>query len=212
VAGWALPSLPPREAREKSAAQAPSASRPLGWVYAVTLLLACGFQFHVFVGSAVLYRQFVSVENLPWCLPVFWIGFKLMMLIAPSRVGEDKSARFLSGMAVLGCVALLLCLLAPNLPVLLLGQTLLGACWGGCFLAGIRTVQSWPTRWESGLALGGWFCMLSLATAGRISLDKMISLDALLLEKLALLLWLLAAVAAWKLLASQSLRVANPRS
>lgn len=201
VAGLALPALPARNDSEKAREQHRSEGRPLVWVYGVTFLLACGFQFHVFVGSVVLYRQFVSSESLPWCLPVFWVGFKLMMFMATGRVEKAGAAQFLSWMAAAGGVALLLCLLAPNLPVLLLGQVVLGACWGGCFVAGIRTVQGWPTRMESGLALGGWFCMLSLATAGRIGLDKMIAADALALEAVAVVLWLLAAALGWGLLA-----------
>lgn len=201
LAGLALPTLPPRTESAKDREQHRSAGRPLVWVYGVTLLLACGFQFHVFVGSVALYRQFVSAENLPWCLPVFWVGFKLMMFVAMGRVEKTGAARFLSWMAGAGGVALLLCLLAPNLPVLLLGQVVLGACWGGCFVAGIRTVQGWPTRVESGLALGGWFCMLSLATAGRIGLDKMIAADAIALETVAVVLWLLAAALGWGVLA-----------
>ncbi len=96
----------------------------------------------------------------------------------------------------------------PALPLLVAGQAVLGACWAGVFVAGLSAVKGWPTRLGNGLALGGWFCMLSLAAAGRISLDKVVKVDALTLEMTALALWLAAAVVAWQLFDGEKKHVA----
>ena len=68
IAGFSLPSIPPLPARTTRTPDAAGAlpSRPIAWVFGLTLLLACGFQFHAFVASVVLYRQFVGAETLPW--------------------------------------------------------------------------------------------------------------------------------------------------
>lgn len=198
IAGFSLSSLP---ARAGGTVQQTSTAmkRPISWLFVMTLLLACGFQFHAFVGSAALYKRFVAPDMLGWVLPVFWVGFNLMLLPAPRWIHRHGAGPVLSWMAMIGSVALLVCLVAPNLPLLLVGQCVLGACWGGCFVAGMRSVQGWPTQLGNGLAMGGWFCMLSLAAAWRISLDKILKVDAMLLEQAAVLLWVLAALVAWRL-------------
>lgn len=201
VAGFSLPSIPPLPARTTPMPDVAGAlpSRPIAWVFGLTLLLACGFQFHAFVASVVLYRQFVGAETLPWLLPVFWVGFSLAMIVVPRWVHQHGAGLVLRNAAWLGSGALLVCLSAPSLPVLIAGQALLGASWGAFFLSALRVVRVWPTRMGNGLAMGGWFCMLSLAAAGRITLDKLLRVDALVLETAALVFWIVAATVAWKL-------------
>lgn len=228
VAGFSLPSIPPMSARAAAAEPATAASaetagapvvaptvapviapqRPIFWLFGLTLLLACGFQFHAFVASAALYRKFVGAETLPWLLPVFWVGFSLAMIAVPRWVLHHGADTVLRYVVVLGSAALLVCLYAPSLPLLVAGQALLGACWGGFFLTALRVVRVWPTRVGNGLAMGGWFSMLSLAAAGRISLDKLLKVDALVLETTALVFWIVAATVAWRLFARGERHVA----
>lgn len=211
VAGLSLSSIPPRPAGEPTPAAIPQTyvpSRPIGWLFVLTLLLACGFQFHFFVASAALYRRFVEAGDLPWLMPVFWVGFNLALIPATRWIHRHGAGWMLRVCSVSGCAALLLCLYAPALPLLLAGQALLGACWGGAFVAGLRSVTLWPVRTGNGMVLGGWFCMLSLAAAGRISLDKVFKVDAMTLETTALACWVLAAVVAWILFSRGARHVA----
>lgn len=167
---------------------------PLG-LYAFTFLLALGFQFHAFVASAPLYRRFSEADSLPWLLPTFWIGFNLALPLAAWRYRQQDPHRWPARLAALGAAALALGLVAPGLPWLLLGQLLLGACWAGFFMYGLQ--RAIPL---GGLALGGWFAMLSLAAAARLALDKLVGLDPLTLEIAALSLWAAAVPAARYLL------------
>lgn len=222
VAGLSLPSIPPRAASASGpdAAPAPDASaamprRSILWLFVLTLLLACGFQFHFFVASAALYRRFVEAADLPWLMPVFWVGFNLALIPATRLIHRHGAGWMLRVGSVIGSAALLLCLYAPSLPWLVLGQCVLGACWGAAFIAGLRAVNVWPRfmgaalgRMGNGLALGGWFCMLSLAAAGRISLDKVFKVDAMTLETTALACWVLASVVAWILFSQRERHVA----
>ena len=121
------------------------------------------------------------------------------MIVVPRWVHQHGAGLVLRNATWLGSGALLVCLSAPSLPVLVAGQALLGASWGAFFLSALRLVRVWPTRMGNGLAMGGWFCMLSLAAAGRITLDKLLKVDALVLETVALVFWIVAATVAWKL-------------
>lgn len=214
VAGLSLASIPP-----PAAAPAPADSvsanrprRPIAWLFGLTLLLACGFQFHFFVATAALYRRFVEAGDLPWLMPVFWVGFNLALIPASRWLHRYGPGWMLRVCTVAGSAALLLCLYAPSLPLLVVGQCVAGACWGGVFVAGLSAVKLWPAlkgmASGSGWAIGGWFCMLSLAAAGRISLDKVFKVDAMTLEMTALTCWLIAAAMAWILFAKGEQHVA----
>ena len=50
------------------------------WLFALAcLLLALGFQVHFSLNSARQYLQFSKPGDLPYLMPVFWIGFNLAM-------------------------------------------------------------------------------------------------------------------------------------
>lgn len=83
---------------------------PLFWFLFGTALLGLGFQIHFAMNSAPLYLRFAKPADLQYLMPVFWIGFNLLMLpatLATRRYGG------LAVMGVGGMVGALLLLLLP---------------------------------------------------------------------------------------------------
>jgi MFS family permease len=77
------------------AATEPPAARPMQStvLFAALLLLALGFQVHFALNSAPRYVQFASREALPYLMPVFWIGFNLLVFPAARMVERWGTAR-----------------------------------------------------------------------------------------------------------------------
>ena len=70
-----LPAHPPAEAKPLPPVASPA-------LFAALLLLALGFQVHFGLSSAQRYAQFAPREQLAYLMPVFWIGFNLLMFPA----------------------------------------------------------------------------------------------------------------------------------
>src|SRR5258707_15740872 len=104
-------------------------------LFAALFLLALGFQVQFGLSSAPRYLQLAPREQLPYLLPVFWVGFNLLMFPAARLVRRWGPADAMAFAAALGALAMLLAALAPGLGVLLAAQFLAGGCWGAACVA-----------------------------------------------------------------------------
>jgi len=109
---------------------APASSGGAVWSF----LLACAaaalaFQWHGFVASAPLALRFAPASELPWLLPVFWIGFNLALLPAGLLGKRTGPVRSLVGGAVLAAGGNAAAAWAHTLPLLLTAQFVAGAGW-----------------------------------------------------------------------------------
>lgn len=190
-AGFSLNSIP---VPAKSEYAVPASDKRLPVYFLFTLLLALGFQLHAFVASGALYKQFFSADSLPLVLPIFWVGFNLGIFPA-SHYATVRGAEWLIKSLILpATLALLLCLTAHNAIILIAMQFVLGAVWGALFISATQLAMQWG---RGGLALGGWFAMLSLATVARIALDKLSGLNPFVLEEIAIALWVVCGLFSW---------------
>ncbi len=158
--------LPPNPPSEPKAAP-PLASPAL---FIALLLLALGFQVHFSLSSAPRYVQFAPREQLPYLLPVFWIGFNLLMFPAARLVRRWGPADAMAFAAALGALAMLLAALAPGLGVLLVAQFLAGGCWGAACVAAYSAAVALGRTGREGRFLGTLFAVFALAVALRIAL------------------------------------------
>src|SRR5262249_1073532 len=71
-------------------------------LFTALLLLALGFQVHFSLGSAPRFLQLAPREQLPWLMPVFWIGFNLLMFPAARMVKRLGAADAMALAAALG--------------------------------------------------------------------------------------------------------------
>ena len=133
-------------------------------------LLALGFQIHFALNSAPLYLKYAKPAELPSLMPVFWIGFNL--LIVPASWWTARSG----GVMVMGCGAIAGGVLAlgaanvPSLPLLIGAQFLAGAAWGAVLMSAVAAAQAIGHTGREGTITGGLFCLLALATFARMGL------------------------------------------
>jgi MFS family permease len=163
IAEKRLPPNPPPEPKP-----APPIAGPA--LFIALLLLTLGFQVHFSLSSAQRYVEFVPREWLPYLMPVFWIGFNLLMFPAAQMVKRLGSANAMALAAALGALAMLGAALAPNLALLLAAQFLGGGCWGAATVAAYSAAVALGRTGREGQFLGTLFAMLAVGVAARIAL------------------------------------------
>lgn len=158
-----LPANPPGEPKPVPPIRSPA-------LFIGLLLLALGFQVHFSLSSAPRYVQFAPREQLPYLLPVFWIGFNLLMFPAARVVKRLGTADAMALAAALGALAMLLAALAPALSLLIVAQFLAGGCWGAATVAAYSAAVALGRTGREGRFLGTLFAVLGVAVAMRIAL------------------------------------------
>lgn len=132
------------------------------------LLLALGFQLHFFVNSAPLYLQFAQAEQLAYLMPVFWIGFNLLVFPGSGLSSKHDPLLVMVLAVLLGTASLWLVAHNFGLNSLIVAQLLAGGAWGVLFMAGISASLYIGGKAHGGLVLGSWFSMLALGALLRV--------------------------------------------
>jgi len=158
-----LPPNPPGEPKP-----APPLASPA--LFIALLLLALGFQVHFSLSSAPRYVQFAPREQLPYLMPVFWIGFNLLMFPASRLVRRWGPADAMAFAAALGALAMLAASLAPGLALLIAAQFLAGGAWGAACVAAYSAAVALGRTGREGRFLGTLFAVFAVAVAVRIAL------------------------------------------
>lgn len=136
--------------------------------FAALLLMALGFQVHFSLNSAPQYLRHAPASELPWLLPVFWIGFQLGMLPASRFVKRLGTLPVMAIAAAAGALATLYCNFASTRALLASAQAVAGACWGVACVAAYTTAVGFGRTGREGRFLGTLFAMLAVATLSRI--------------------------------------------
>lgn len=139
-------------------------------LFAALLLLALGFQVHFGLGLAPRYLQLAPREQLPYLMPVFWIGFNLLMFPAARMVKRLGPAAAMALAAAVGALATLCAAFAPTLTSLLAAEFLAGGCWGAATVAAYSAAVALGRVGREGRFLGTLFAVLAVAVAARITL------------------------------------------
>jgi MFS family permease len=142
---------------------------PPAALFLALALLALGFQVHFALNSAPRYLQFASQAELPYLMPVFWVGFNLLMFPAVRLVKRTGPADAMALAAASGAVATLLVAAATDLYVLLAAQFLAGGCWGAASVAAYTAAVALGRTGREGRFLGTLFAVLAVAVAARIA-------------------------------------------
>jgi MFS family permease len=131
--------------------------------FVALLLMAAGFQIHFALNSAAQYLQFAAPGQLPYLIPVFWIGFNITMLPASRAVRKAGPVKGLAVAAALGALAILASVLAPNLASLTVAQFIAGGCWGAACVAAFTATLGFGRTGREGKMLGTLFAVLATA-------------------------------------------------
>ncbi len=175
-------------------------------------LLGFGFQVHSSLNSAPQYLRFAKPAELEFLMPVFWIGFSVLMLVA-SRLNARYASLLVMGLA--GCVGALgtwAASVASSLGLLLAAQFVAGGAWGLLMMSAFTSALVIGRTGREGLVTGAMFSLLALAAFARIALvASQLNKDAQLAPLLAWLPALVWAMAGLLLLAAARAQ-GNPRN
>ena len=170
--------------------------------FAAVALLGLGFQMHFALNSVPLYLRFAKPAELDGLMPVFWIGFNLLIFPACRANERFGGMPVMTAGAVLGALAASLAASAPSLEVLVALQFLAGGAWAAVLMSAMSSAIAIGHTGREGAATGGLFSLLALATLARMAIvAAQLNKDpgfAALLPWLPVLAWAGAAlVLAW---------------
>jgi hypothetical protein len=151
----------------------PRQAKPLGRLpvifIAAMVLLALGYQMHFSINSAPFYLRFAKPDDLPWLLPVFWIGFNIAMFPA-SRVVKHHGGLIVMGAAgLLGAASVVTAEIAGTLNILIAAQFVAGAAWGCMLMAAVSAALAIGAGGTEGKVTGLVFSALALGTVARMA-------------------------------------------
>ena len=157
----------PRPAEPAAAGEAPTAGRSLAFACAV-LLLAIGFQIHFTVNSVPAWLRFAKATELPWLMPVFWLGFNLAILPATFLPRRYGGMRVMAAAAGVGAIALASMSRLPALEALIVVQFVAGAAWAVALNAAFTAALEAGRTGREGLLTGVLFSLLAVAAFARL--------------------------------------------
>ncbi|MET0052914.1 MAG: MFS transporter [Candidatus Thiodiazotropha sp.] len=134
------------------------------------LFLGLGFQVYAFFNTKPQFLLYVSEQELAIYLPLFWVGFNMLVFPAAALVSRFGAMNTLTIAAITSILGGIITAVSASLPVLIAGQIITGAGWGLVFSAGISGALRLGSTGREGLLLGLWFSMLSLAAVVRVGM------------------------------------------
>jgi MFS family permease len=155
------------ESRTEEKSREPAKSIVLFFI--ALLVMAVGFQVHFSLNSAPQYLRFAPAGELAYLMPLFWIGFNLMMFPAAPAVKRWGALQTLAVSGAAGALATLVAVLASNLQVLIAAQFVAGGCWGAASVAAYSAVIAFGRTGREGRMLGTLFAVLAIAAFARIA-------------------------------------------
>ena len=99
------------------------------FLIAITLL-GLGFQIHFSLNTAPLLLKFAKPQELEQLMPIFWIGFSLLMLPSTMLTQHYGGLCIMAASGIVGAQAAFIALHAGNLTVLSVAQFVAGGAWG----------------------------------------------------------------------------------
>lgn len=155
---------------ETPKATPPKPAQPMFWFFFAVLLAGLGFQIHFALNSAPLYLRYAKAPDLQYLMPVFWIGFSVLML--PASLATKRYG----GLAVTGVGALVAALasvgayMAGDLKTIVAMQLIAGGGWGCVLMSAVAAALAIGHTGREGKLTGGLFALLAVAAFSRIAI------------------------------------------
>jgi MFS family permease len=146
----------------------PRAKFLLGAFFVGLLVMAAGYQVHFSLNSARAYLEFAGKEDLQYLMPVFWIGFNLLMFPAAGFVRRYGALEVMAVSGIAGALATLAAAGAGSLNTLIAAQFIAGGFWGAMSVGAFSAVMQFGRTRREGKMLGTLFAVLALAAFVRI--------------------------------------------
>lgn len=132
-------------------------------------LLAVGFQVHFSLNTAPGYLQFAKPADLEHLMPVFWIGFNLLMLPATWLAKRFGGFAVMTFAGITGVLAVFAAQRVDNLDALIAAQFVAGGAWGTILMGAFTAAIALGHPGREGSVTGFLFSMLALAAFARIA-------------------------------------------
>ena len=180
-----LAAQPAAPAPDSSAAAVDKPAHPAFWFLFGAALLGLGFQIHSALNSAPQYLRFAKPADLEYLMPVFWIGFSLLMLPASLAARRYGGLAVMSAGSLLGALATWLAAGAGSLNALVATQFVAGGAWGCVLMSAVSAALAIGHTGREGQLSGALFALLAVVTLARMGvvaaqLDKVPQFAALL--------------------------------
>ncbi len=154
-------------------ARAAEPAKPLGTVPILfiigTVLLALGYQLHFAINSGAFYLRFAKPGDLPWLMPIFWIGLNIALFPASIVVKHRGGLIVMGAAGLFGALAVFVAERAGALDTLIAAQFIAGAAWGCMLMSAISAALAIGTTGAEGKVTGLVFSALALATFARMA-------------------------------------------
>lgn len=158
-----------RDGVAKAPGDAPTGLPAIPGFLVAAVLAAVAFQVHGFLNSTPLYLRFASADQLPWLVPVFWVGFNLALLPAGALTKRFGGWRVMVAAALVAGVSTWAAQRAPTLQALVVSQGVAGAAWGFVLMAAFSTALALGHTGREGRLGGALSSVLALAALSRMA-------------------------------------------
>jgi hypothetical protein len=148
----------------------PLAGRPVAMFLFAVALLGLGFQVHFALNAAPGFLRFAKPEDLPYLMPVFWIGFNLLILPASLATKRYGGPAMMAIGAAVGGLAAAVVANAGSLGVLVAAQFFAGAAWGCVMMSALAAALAMGRTGREGFVAGALWSLLAIAAFTRIAL------------------------------------------
>jgi MFS family permease len=148
----------------------PFSGRPVAPFLFAVALLGLGFQIHFALNAAPNFLRFATPADLENLMPVFWIGFNLLILPASLLTKRIGGLAMMALGAAVGGLAAAFVATAGSLPALVVAQFVAGASWGCVTMSALSAALAMGRTGREGFATGALWSLLAVATFTRIAL------------------------------------------
>ena len=174
----APPSSSPASASASASASAPApasasasagreAAAPIPAFLVAALLAAAAFQVHANIASAPLYLRHAAPADLPWLMPVFWVGFNLALMPASLLTKRFGGLPVMAAGVLLAAACTAAAWAADSLGGLLAAQTLAGAGWAMALMSAFSAAVAFGHAGREGAMGGAMNALLAAAALAR---------------------------------------------
>ena len=141
----------------------------------VLLIATFGFQAHAFINAAPLYLAQTSKDNLPWLMPILWLGFFAALLLVNVLLQRFRALPVATAGLLLTALVSYGAAAVDSLNALVFMQFLVGAGWALAFAGLMGQASAAGTRGAEGLFMGSFFAVTALANLARIGVSSQLA-------------------------------------
>ena len=173
--GWAERNLAnanaPAQAAPKPAVAA-QANGSLSVFLVAVALLGLGFQIHFSLNAAPTFLKFAKPPDLEHLMPIFWIGFNVLMLPGTMLTTRYGGLKVMAVGGVIGAIAAFFVAQATSVAALSAAQFVAGGAWGVVMMsavtAALAIAQNVRYGGREGSITGAIFSLLAIAALARM--------------------------------------------